>query len=204
MKITLKPILFIRTGVIIFTAFLSALLFFIYLNQHIIFNKAAGGNGSLTFTQSKITVKNGNIFETELMMNTDQTFIRGTDIRIKFDPSHIKLIDIVPKAQEYSTLKTFTPLQYDVFNRGKVIREANKTGIITFGAVTADLTAQTVTQPFKGMVILSHFIFQTIQPGQSTLSIIHNDPLRDSTIINDGTTPQNILLETNELAVTAE
>lgn len=194
----------IRILFIIIAAFISASAFFTYLNQYIIFNKAAGGSGSLVFPQETLSAENGTLFTTQLMLDTGSSMVRGTDVKIQFDSSRLELVRVLPVAKQTSTLTTFTPLLNDMFDYEKVVQEANKTGVIEFGAVTADLTKQTLTQPFKGAVILAELTFRTIQPGKAKLTIVHTDPTKDSTIIDDLDPPQNILLQTNELTVLSE
>ncbi len=196
--------IWLKTFFVFISALTSAVFFFLYLNRYIIFNRAAGANGSLTFVKEKIVTKHAELFTAQLLLNTDKTFIRGTDVKIKFDASRLELVRVMPSAKQTTTLNTFTPLNGSVFDYERVIAQANQTGIIEFSAITANVEKSTLTAPYTGVAILAELTFRSLQPGETTVAIVKNHPTHDSTIIEDINPPQNILSKTNTLIVTSE
>ena len=200
-----KPTLsnWIKIPAISAAAVISAVVFFAYTNQYIDFSKASGSMAGLTFTKEEAATNVGGIVPAQIMLNTDGAAIRGTDVRISFDPSHLELISISPSAKDSTSLQTYTPLNGRVFNSDYVLSQANKTGFIEFSAVTADMKTGAITAPFKGLTILADLTFRSIQEGKTTLTVIRQHPSQDSTVIDDSKPPQNILLKTNTLTVTS-
>ncbi|MFA5136636.1 MAG: hypothetical protein WC489_04550 [Patescibacteria group bacterium] len=203
-KETTELAIWLKTFLLFVSALISAVFFFVYLNRYIIFNHASGANGSLTFASEKINASPSGLFATQIVLNSDNAMVRGTDVKIAFDQSKLELIRVMPWAKQTTSLKTFTPLNNNSFDYAEVVSEANKTGIIQFNAITADMEKQTVTTPFKGITVLAELTFRSIQPGETTLSFLHTHPTQDSTIIENIDPPQNILTRTNKLTVISE
>lgn len=203
-KETNELAIWLRTFVIFVFAIASSLFFLVFLNRNAIFNKAAGGSGSLAFSSRTIDARAGQAFSTQLWIGTDEMPIKGTDVRIKFDRSRLELVQVTPLAQGATSLKTFLPLQGAAFDGQRVVNEANATGFIEFSAITADLQTQQATAPFKGQAVLAQFTFRSIQPGDTTLKIVHDHPSQDSTVIEAMNPPANILSTVNDLVVHAD
>lgn len=201
-KETTELVIWLKTFFVFVSALLSAVFFFIYLNRYIIFNRAAGGNASLTFVDEAITVDASGLCKTQLVLNTDNTKIRGTDVKIAFDTSKLELVHILPQAKQSSSLKTYLPIKNNEFDYQTVIRQANQTGQLAFSAITADMEKGLVTAPFQGIAILAQLTFRSIQPGKTIVSFIHIHPSHDSNIVDTLNPPNNILMRTNKLEIT--
>lgn len=195
--------IWLKTFTIFVSAIASAVVFFLYINRYIIFNRAAARNASLTFATETLDVQSSTLLSTQVMINTDTALIKGTDVRIKFDRSKLELIHVLPKAQTETTLKTYLPLNGAEFDMERVVRQANETGFVEFSAITADINKQSVTASFKGIAILAQLTFRSIQPGKTSLVFVNAHPTHDSTIIQDLNPPINILSRTNQLTVTS-
>ncbi len=193
--------IWLKTFTVFISAIVSSVAFFVYINRNIIFNRAAGSNGSITFVRERENTKMAGEFSTQLILNTDNAQVRGADVRIQFDRSKLELIRLVPSARQTTSLHAYLPLKENTFDVERVIREANETGFIEFSALTLDMESQTVTTPFKGVAVLADLTFRSLQEGRSTVRIINRHPTHDSTIVENTNPPQNILTKTNELEV---
>jgi hypothetical protein len=195
--------IWLKTFTVFISAIVSSVAFFVYINRNIIFNRAAGSNGSITFVRERENTKMAGEFSTQLILNTDNAQVRGTDVRIQFDRSKLELIRLVPSARQATSLHTYLPLKENTFDAERVIREANDTGFIEFSALTVDMDSQTATASFKGVAVLADLAFRSLQEGRSTIRIINAHPTHDSTIVENTNPPQNILTKTNELSISS-
>lgn len=200
---TSELLIWLKTFSVFMSAIISAVAFFLYINRYIIFNRAAGTNAGLSFTAESIQTEHAGNFKTQLMITTDNAQIHGTDVRIKFDRSKLELISVLPSALNSTTLKTFMPVAGTEFDMERVVTQANETGFVEFGAVTADLASNTVTAPFRGTAILAELTFRSIQPGETKLTILNTHPSHDSTIVSDIMPPLNILTDVRETKITS-
>jgi hypothetical protein len=142
---------------------------------------------------------------TQILLDVNNAYARGSDIKIVFDPSRLELVKVRPLAQEQTALKTFLPIyESRKFAEALVIRRANSEGILEFSAITADTNTGKLTQTVTGKIALAELTFVIKKEGNATVAFLTNHPTLDSTVVEEGNPPLNILTKTNILMITMD
>lgn len=148
----------------------------------------------------------GSNYTVSVTLNTDNAKIRGTDIKIHFDQTKLKLVSILPIANQNganTSLKTFLPLnESNQFDSNTVIDSANRNGDISFTALTADMAQGNLTAVFSGTTTIAKLVFSPQITGITNLNLYFTQgQTTDSNIALDQMPPEDILAKVNNLTV---
>jgi hypothetical protein len=183
----------------------TVVIFFLFFNRNSFLTKASGAQATLSFNPSSLTVKKDGILSTQVELEVNNAYVRGSDIKIVYDPSRLTLLKVRPLAQEQSSLKTYLPLDASKnFNEYAVIKRANSEGVIELSAVTFDVKNSQFTQTLTGKLALVELTFIAKKEGSANIAFLANNLTLDSTVVQDTNPPLNILTKTNLFMIQVE
>jgi hypothetical protein len=179
----------------------AIILIFVQVGPIRFFQRAATARGSLQFTPAQISAQPNQQITVPVILNTDTASVRGVDVFISFNPSHVTVVDILPQAQQTTPLKTFLPTVSNTFDKNTVIQRANSTGKLLFSAVTYDSSANGVTEAYKGSTILANVVLKPVQSTTINFDFIIGST-KDSNIVDKANPPEDVLTSVTNLSIT--
>jgi hypothetical protein len=179
--------------------------------QEVVKSKAAEAapnyNATLSLSPKTVNVEPGKTIDTPISvsLNTNGESAVAADISIAFDPSKLTLIDLTKEVN--SVFKTYLPLDAsNNFDKNRIISKANSNGLIEFGLISFDVSANNGNGAATGTVLgimdpVSRLTFQAKSGVTGATNILFKfsglGSFSDSNVIINatGTDPQDVLAE---------
>ncbi len=208
---------FLPIGILLFLAIATLLTLTLTKKNTELRSKAATDNGQLTFANlSATSVAPGGTFTVAVNMNGGGQNVIGADVLVCFDRNKLTLLPAtnnppgIVKNIVTTVYKTYAPVDANGdFDATKVISNANNNvtcstgnGIVEFGFVTFDWSANTLTSPTTALSPAATLAFRVNSgvSGSTILSFVNNGlaATTDSNIVVNPTSgdPEDILQDT--------
>ena len=165
--------------------------------------KAVNYSAALTLAGETNPVVGDN-FDINLILNPGGQDVVAVDVVLKFD---LNLLQIVENGLDISSglsanLQTFAPVVADgSFDKQTVIDQANQTGLLSFGALGFDWTADSPTDPVSTVATLAAITFNAVAEGTSAISFCFKNTTGEdcqTTIIQGSTPDTNVVNQAGE------
>lgn len=190
-----KNIIFLISSVLIIGLVVSQI---VRLASYKLRASVAPATLSLSDNQNAVV---GTTVSIPVYLNNNGNPIAGVDVQLQFDRALLQLIDIqtpVSSAQIFGTYLPITP--EGIFNKTAVIENARSTGIISFSAVSYDLTHSVVQSPITTSAKLVNLVFTPIKTGTANLTFIYDgNSTADTNIISSTASPIDLITGSQEL-----
>jgi len=163
--------------------------------------KAVNYNAVLSLVTLEPNPQVGDNFDVNLILNPGGQEVVAVDAVLSFNKSLLEVVDINIAPGLSTNFKTFAPVNTSGnFDKAQIIAQANNAGILSFGALTFDWTADAVTNPVNAVVNpLATIIFKAKIEGSSTISFCFKNNADDSCqeAVIQGSTPDTNIVNSN-------
>ncbi len=157
-------------------------------------SRASSYNSRLTLVTNSINVTKDKDFEVKIVLDSAGAQVAGVDVVLTYNPSQLQTTTIQQDATNTS-LQTFLPLNSaGMFDRQKVVSNANSSGKLTFSLLAADNAQKKTLPTFNGTTTLARVFFKPLIVGSSSISFVYNPgDTKDSNITIAKSYPLDVL-----------